>query len=162
MNFKEFQEYYKRYKRCPNDSFVRKNPYTARQLETRYKRYIRKESKKEVTSSIRELAIKRDNNECQLYKLANAEERKLIDSQLFLEVKHLDMAHVFNKSSYPELKYDLENVTMIYRLFHNRLDTQCNPITGKQIDSNELRRWWQIIIGEDRWNNLINKIEDNQ
>jgi len=162
MNFREFQEYYKKYKRCPNDAFVRKNPYTGKQLETRYKKYVRKQSKKEITSNIRELAIKRDRNQCQLYKLLTRQDRDIVDSQLFKETMHLDMAHVFNKSSYPELKYELDNVVMIYRLFHNRLDTQCNPITGKPIDKKELEKWWKVIIGIDRWNNLIYKIQEKK
>lgn len=157
--FKEFCDYYYKNNRCLGDAFVRKNPYTCKQLKTRYNKYLKRQSKHIKSSELRQMAMKRDNNTCQLYKLLDGDLKREVDAQLYNEIRHLDMAHVFNKSSYPFLKYDLENVTMIYRLFHNRLDTQCNPINGKPIEKYELEEWWKLIVGIERWENLKRKIK---
>ena len=51
----------------------------------------------------------------------------------FIDGVNADMAHVFNKSSYPWMKYEPRNVVLLSRIFHNRLDEFKHPITGKQI-----------------------------
>ena len=157
MTFEEFKEYYKKHGRCPNDAFKRKNSYTIKQFKTRYKKYCRKQNNKQLKSiDLRQQAMKRDKG-CQLYKKLHSEDKILINSELYGKFGHLDMAHILNKSSYPELKYNINNVVMISRLFHTRLDTQLNPLTGKRISKDELTSWWMFIIGDERYEKLLQK-----
>ncbi len=156
MTFDEFEEYYKKHNICPDDAFIRKNPYTYHQLITRYKKYCKKHMEKTKSQLLREEALKRDKY-CQISVLLNGWEQAHIRQEIFGELNQLDMAHVFNKSSRPDLKYDIDNVIMIKRIFHNRLDCQLDPITGKGITKEELKNWWMKIIGKDKYNKLEKK-----
>lgn len=155
MTFEEFKDYYKKYGKCPNDAFERKNPYTPKQFRTRYEKYMKKYNNEGKTKNqvLREKALERDKH-CQLLYKLSVLAQKEIRQQIFGDLNHLDMAHVFNKSSYPHLRYDIDNVVMIKRIFHNRLDTQCDPVTGKRISKEELEKWWKIIIGVNRYETL--------
>ena len=42
MEFEEYKEHYEQYGMCKGDSFIRKNKYTEKQLQTRYEKIYEK------------------------------------------------------------------------------------------------------------------------
>lgn len=165
ITLEEFMEFYRSYGFCKGDTYRRKNPYTPSQLKTRYKKYIRKLEKQEEKQEedkityvdIKNQVYTRDTNRCRLYnKLSpyqQIEVSELLSSDQF---GTLDIAHVFSRGVYPHMKYDVDNMVLLYRLFHSRLDAHLNPITGKYIANEELEDWWKLIIG----NTLYEKLRD--
>lgn len=153
MTYEQFKEHYEKHGLCVNDSFKRKNPYTENQLKTRYEKYKKKldEDNETEDQTLRKNLLKRDKT-CQLFaKLTWQEKIDLKKHEIFVDYKNCDTAHIFNKSSYPWMRYDLLNVVLLSRVFHNRLDQHKHPITGKQMSNEETNEWWIRIVGKDRW-----------
>lgn len=142
---------------CINDSFRRKNPYTEKQLLTRYEKYRKKidENGETQDQKLRKELLKREKS-CQLFRILTIDEKlKLKNNNIYVDYKNCDTAHVFNKSSYPWMRYELKNVVLLSRIFHNRLDENKNPITGKQMSREETNNWWIRIIGKETWDYLF-------
>ena len=157
MTLEEYTIKYRKNGMAPGDSFKRKNPYTEAQLETRYNKYMSKRTEDGKTEQqvLREKAIKRDKNECQFCKLLSPRNKTRLNYEnRMIGAIGLDMCHVFEKSSYPKLKNDLENVTMLKRIVHNRLDEQKDPETGKLVAKEIIDAYWEAIVGADRYWNL--------
>ena len=55
--------------------------------------------------------------------------------------KNLDIAHILGKGEKPELKFDLDNVVIIGRLWHSRIDKFKDPLTNMSI-SQQVRLYW--------------------
>lgn len=179
MTLEEFKEYYSKYGRLPNDISVRKGKMNELQLETRYKKYIQqtnnrqRESKKivnrEYTSFIddkwEELKSKLDLTECQLIKRLKEEKQDEAIKELKKNAKWLlktiDPAHIFSRSGYPYLKYELENVVPLNRFSHSCLDTMRDPITGKNITKEEHKLFWMFIAGIDVYKRLEQRIREH-
>lgn len=159
MTFEEFEEFYNEKGIAPGDSFRRKNRYTDAQLETRYKRYCKKHSEdgKTKLQALRDRAMSRDNT-CQLCAKLNRHDISKIEN-VCADIGNfeLDMAHIFPRGRYPHMQYDLSNVVMLYRPVHNCLDGGCNPVTGKPCSKEEIVAWWELIVGEDRYERLERK-----
>ena len=179
LSYDAFKDYYRRRGRCPNDSMVRKNPLNEKQLQTRYKQYTKSEERKAARyeeqlrkakekkfqekaddSEWREVANKvhkRDNEECQLLKVLTPEEKKELLSNAGGFIHTLDPAHVFRKSSYPHMKYDVGNIYLLNRYSHSNLDNQKSPINGKSITPMEAVIWWIRIVGNTKYAELLEK-----
>jgi hypothetical protein len=69
----------------------------------------------------------------------------------------VDPAHVLPRSTHPHLIYDPENIVMLSRLFHSRLDTYRHPLTGTPLSKEEHRKWWKRIVGTERLRRLEDK-----
>ena len=180
----EFTEFYKKYKRFPNGLYC--NPdkvLNSKQLESKYKKYLisgekrldrfskqsKKQSKKPKIKidnkwiETREKVFIRDKETCQYYKSLNLNDQ--FKAQKILEenshLLDLDPAHIFGKGSYPKLKYDTDNIVLLFRFFHSRIDNYLHPVTGKSITKEERNNIWISIIGIEKWNSLLNKIKNN-
>jgi hypothetical protein len=93
---------------------------------------------------VRELVIRRDKT-CRLWNCLTKEERIYVLSNFaddfnFLS-KILDPAHIVPRSQDKTKKYDPENILLISRFFHGRLDTYKNPVTNKRMTSEQRLEW---------------------
>jgi len=162
MTLEEFTKNYYKYGKCSNQIRKPKNKLNEKQIKTQYDKYIKKLNDKkefevdEKWIKVREEVFNRDGY-CQLFDKLNAIELSFIKESLFYDTKIIDPAHVFGKGAYPHLKYDPENIVSLMRLFHSRLDSYHNPITGEPIDKLEHENWWRRIVGNDRYNKLKRK-----
>ena len=55
------------------------------------------------------------------------------------------MAHVESIARRPDLKYDINNVVLISRFFHYRLDTYRCLTTGKKINDDERNFYLKLL-----------------
>lgn len=156
MTFSDYKKHYEKYGMCINDSFRRKNPYTEKQLITRYEKYKKDLDEQGQTQDekLRKEVVKRDRT-CRLFEVLTWQEKiDLRKHDIIVDYKNCDMAHVFNKSSHPWMRYDLRNVVYLSRIFHSRLDSNKHPITGKQMTKNEAINWWIRIVGNKTYSYL--------
>lgn len=152
-----------------------KNPLSDRQLESKYNKYLKKLEKqkekinRQMEKSLKTIKTDKDwesvkkevydrDRACQLwYKLTRKEIEEVKDQTGYFLLDTEDYAHVFGRGVYPHLKYDPDNVVMLTRLFHSRLDHFYNPISGEQIDKKEQEEWWIRIVGIKRYKRLKKK-----
>lgn len=115
----------------------------------------------EQWQNVKDFIYRRDSGECQFLRKLTLAETFLLKKSLtnFSLLKELDPAHVFPVSLYPELCYNVENVVLLSRPFHERLDNHCSPVTGEPVTEEELASFWKRIIGEQRYNKLLTLIE---
>lgn len=153
MTFEEFIEHYEKYGRCKGDAFKNKNKLNEKQLKTKYKNYMKKFNNDGLTldQELREVILKRDIGCRLMCKLTDAE-KSLVSNELMLDI--LDVAHVFGKSAFPHMRYLEDNVVLLSKEFHSRLDAGKNPLTGKTISKEEHEGWWIRIVGEDKYKKL--------
>lgn len=145
-------------KRCKLDS-KRKACYKkyVKKQNQKFERMIQKDDRWEKTKI---LVSKRDNNKCQIWEiLTQKEQTYILDKYLddYIYHKDIDHAHIKNKGSYPELKYDPDNVVLVRRLFHSLLDQLKHPVYRTPITSQERENW--LIAARDKKKNRKN-IED--
>lgn len=85
--------------------------------------------------------------------LDNDQKRDLTNqygSYIFSSVK--DCAHILPKNLYPTLRYDKDNIILINRFFHERLDKFLDLITGEYIGLEGKKRWIEKIMqGNGLW-----------
>jgi hypothetical protein len=106
---------------------------------------------------IRELAMRRDGGMCRLWAvLTPYEKRELLQGGGDI-IRILDTAHVFGKNANPHMRYDLDNVAMLFRTFHERLDQGKSPVSGKTIPHSEKVDWWRRIVGEQLYDILAER-----
>jgi len=97
--------------------------------------------------------VKSRDRSCRLMKVLTAKEALLlIKGGGPLSV--LDPAHVFGSGPFPHMVYDTDNVVLLNRVAHDRLDTFKDPITGKPITKEEHTVWWKRIVGEKIYESL--------
>ena len=99
---------------------------------------------------LREIVVKSDVC-CRLNSTLTREELYLYGSS---SDGCFDVAHVFGKSAFPHMRYLEDNVVLLSREFHSRLDAGKNPLTGKTISKEEHEGWWIRIVGEDKYKKL--------
>lgn len=168
MTFEEFEAFYKEKGRCPNDIQPRSKPLNDKQLRRRYNQYVRSVERKEerekgylepdeLWEQVRQEVTHRDGLRCVLFDQLTIEEAEEISPLDDFDPSLVDPAHVLPRSTHPHLIYDPENIVMLSRLFHSRLDTYRNPLTGSPISKDEHRKWWDRIAGRERIERLYNK-----
>jgi len=75
---------------------------------------------------------KKWKNYCFLWKCLTEEERKKVRKDvLYLNSTAIDLAHIFSRSTHPELKEDISNVVFIARGFHSFLTQKKSFLEGK-------------------------------
>lgn len=93
---------------------------------------------------------------CRLWKTLTLDERILV-RETFADLlwinRSLDCAHAIPKSVDPTLYYDINNVFLIGRFFHSRLDQYKDPVTAITI-SKERRAKWFLRIRNGAINNV--------
>lgn len=179
LTFEQFVCYYEKFHRFPDNSYISPKGYNEQQFRTKYKRFLssqkkRKEKSKKTVEKqrqknveraskldekwehLKEIVDKRDGHSCRLFKLLSIDEKKSVQEYLHNRMKTIDRAHIFRRSKYIHMKYMAENVVCLYRLFHSRLDSFCDPLTGIAITSEEVDKWWRRIVGEEKYNWLEN------
>jgi hypothetical protein len=177
LSYDEFLEFYRKNRRFPHGSYVSPKPLNDTQLHTKYKGYLSWVEKKQIKvekaitrrnelnierantidekwEHLKEIVDRRDSHTCRLYYQLDNEERRQIKESFYGKFRTIDRAHVFRRSRYPHMKYDSENVYCLSRLFHSRLDSYQDPITGKAIDEEASVAWWKRIIGEEKYSIL--------
>jgi hypothetical protein len=59
--------------------------------------------------------------------------------------ENLDSAHIEGKGENPSMKYNVDNIVIIGRLWHGLIDTYKDPITRKPITQEERIKWFERI-----------------
>ncbi len=171
----EFIAYYCQRGKTPNQMGYPKNSLNMTQLSSLYKKYQKSEIKKKAVQQrfkdnqkkknlqqkenpkidekwlkVKRQVFNRDKYNCQLLPYLPDEYIDL-RNRLF----GLDPCHVFGKGAYPHMKYDVDNVVTLHRLFHSRLDQYQHPFTGDSISHSEIYEWWKKIVGSKRFSILL-------
>ena len=115
---------------------------------------IEKKEEREKRLNLKDQVEKRDKT-CLVLKILTNEEFKYVcdnyTSSLF-KLKRKDMAHLLPKSQYPESEYDLDNVILLSRFFHELLDNYQDLITHEHIGKEGKERWiTRIMQGNNLW-----------
>jgi hypothetical protein len=155
MEIDEFVKFCEK-KRCPRHSFVTKNCLKKSKQDTCYQKFISKVKEVKVDEELKntyDIVLKRDKGKCRLLAILTKDELSLIVEPLGT----IDNAHIFGKGAYPHLKYDHENIILLHRLFHSRLDTGRDPITGKPSDALHKEYWWMRVLGKEKYDKLLKK-----
>lgn len=167
--FEDFCSFYEERGFLPNDVGRRKNTLNEKQLYTRFQKYLKSEEKKRQAleryyskdEKWEELKSHLDLSKCTLcerlkYFMAfdSLEELQLSAGHL---ITIIDPAHIFGKGAYPHMKYDIDNVVSLNRFSHSMLDQNRDPINGNPIKSEEVKQWWTIIVGLDRYEELFSR-----
>jgi len=164
-------------KRCLRQTMITPQCHKNYKQEQCYNKYVQKQEKDKLKRQdnyqkqknkpievdgqwieVREKVRQRDGNKCRLLSILTTEEKvRLLKEQrenIWLN-KTIDPAHVIARSQSPKLIYCERNIVMLGRLFHSRLDTMQNPLTGKPIIKEEVESWWIRIIGYEEYVWLI-------
>lgn len=149
----EYKNFYKENERLIDNPIKNKNKYTDKQLTTKYKNYLEKFNEDGLTKDqvLREKVLERDNNTCRLWKVLTPKEKGECSLPMPLGC---DVAHIFPKGRYPNLRYDMDNTVLLFRAFHNRLDEGKNPLNGKMATKEEIEAWWIRLIGKEKYEEL--------
>ena len=178
----DFVAYYHKNGKTPNQMGYPKNPLNIKQLKSLFVKYrqslLKKENvkkrqienkQKKIKSQIenpsvdlkwaevRKAAFKRDHYKCQLMYFLPDEYVELRN-----HLQGLDPCHVFGRGAYPHMKYDLDNIVSLHRLFHSRLDEYRHPFTGDSISHKEIYEWWKKIVGAKRYHDLLKRSEQRR
>ncbi len=158
LSKEEYINYYKDRGKTVDQIGKSNNPLNERHLLTKYNKYVAKEEKKnnsyvvdEKWLETKQLVKDRDKGVCQLLnKLPFQIKQTLIEnSNGFYKI--LDPAHRISRGSSVSKKYEVSNVWTLNRYSHSLLDQYKHPIYGHNIKKKEHDLWWQIIIGEIKY-----------
>lgn len=96
----------------------------------------------------------RDNNQCLALKILTLDEIRKVEIQddYWLSQKYIDGAHIIPRSSCPSQIYNKNNVILLGRFFHSRIDNYKDLITGEDIGLEGSAVWWtRIMHGNKLW-----------
>ena len=147
-------------------SYTGKGKLNSKQLNTKYKDYLKKvEALNNKDHSLsyqaewevcRAEVYKRDNNECQLFKILTEDERDIAIKSgynLYNHTSKISPAHFVSRSRSTELRCIVDNVVTMAIIFHNRIDNGSDPITGEFIGKDKvLTKWWKRVLPIDIYN----------
>jgi|GEM_PF-2110855 len=174
LNYEEYIDYYHTQGKTIDQMNTPNKTLNELQLRSKFEKYqkklkkqedawlrqIEKKQNKEYTKDerweqVKQKVITRDKNQCQLWAILTKEEKDYIHGTTgnFL-LNTIDPAHVFPRSTHPHMKYNADNVVMLSRLFHSRLDHFYDPILGDAITREQQREYWKLIIGVERYKKL--------
>jgi hypothetical protein len=176
FTFQQYIDYYNRHGKTIDQMQPPKNPLTEEQLWGKYQKYRKKlerqshkakedlqkyfNNKKQSKEDNRwkELVqkVRRRDKTCLLWKKLPKEiQRELLNDNGSFLLSYVDPAHVFPRSTNPHMKYCEDNVVLLSRLFHSRLDEYKDPLTSEPLDQESHTWWWKTIIGEKWYNKLL-------
>lgn len=181
FTYEQYKEFYYNNGRTIDQMNKPRNRLNESQLESKYEKYLKKYRKQqdrleeqiqkqfeksfnidEKWEEVKKRVYERDKD-CQLWvRLTKGETDWLVNQNGFFLLETVDPAHVFGKGAYPHLKYDEDNIVLLSRLFHSRLDHFYDPLTGSSIDKETQERWWKLIVGEERYNRLEEKARNGK
>jgi len=167
LDFNEFIEFYEKYGKTPNQINPQKNKLNEAQIRAKFVAYekaeIKKDQKKlkkdERLLSVYAWVDERDNYSCRLLNKLSVQELLYVSNTngVFL-LSIIDHAHILPRSTHSYLKYDVDNIVLLSRLFHSRLDEFRDPITGEYIGKVMAGQWWQYILGSPQHDSLLKKL----
>ena len=85
-------------------------------------------------------------NYCRIWNILTDSEKKYFDehySDAAFINENLDVCHIQERSSHPELKYTVENAVICGRMFHSRLDAYTSPVYARSITKEERNKWFE-------------------
>lgn len=147
-----------------HEKYLKKLEKQKQSIERQREKMFNKSSKvdekwKEVVKQVKE----RDNNECQLWSiLSKYEKESILSTTGYFLLDKVDPAHIFGKGAYPHMKYDPDNIILLSRLLHSRIDHYTDPITDKTITKKEHIDWWIRIVGKQRYDRLLKKSQNKE
>ena len=89
---------------------------------------------------------KRDHNMCRCCMQLTPGEMMAFRKSRPGPLQPLQHAHRNPVSIYPDIAHDPNNVALLCRAHHDRIDRYCDPITGKPISKEEHEQWWERIM----------------
>lgn len=95
--------------------------------------------------AVRNKCRTRDKNMCCICRLITPGEyaQFLISNGAF--TGKLDVAHIDAVGSHVEKTYDLDNVALLCRCHHQRMDSMEDPVTGKKMKKSDREAWWERV-----------------
>jgi len=168
LDFEEYVNYYKKYKRCLGQMQNPKHTLSERELKSKYEKYIKPKKEKTQKGSwddplwqeVADKVWKRDKNECRLLSKLKIDNPDLylyfIKNNMKSLYTKLDLAHIIPRSQSRILYYEPSNIILLSRPVHSNLDTYHDPITGKAITKEEQEGWWRYIVGGLVYDSLLN------
>jgi hypothetical protein len=183
LTFEEYCQFYYKNNKFINSNYTFNNKLNDTQLKSKYEKYLKSNEKQtnakqryiennnnKITEKILnnefedekwieicKLVDIRDNFKCRLKTILNFQDTKILNENNPILLNQIDHAHIIGKGKCPELKYDIDNIICLNRQSHSWIDNYRNPINGKQITNEERIIWWKKIIGEDKYNKLLEK-----
>jgi hypothetical protein len=174
MTIENFILFFKKYRYFPEEVYFNKNKaesFTDKDYNKYYNKYLEKIQKKEnKLNENKIIKIDEDWENCKrqvdlrdpdgaefLNKLTKFE-KKVLTNKIFSSISVIDYAHIFEKSKYPSLKYDPDNIIKLPRLVHSSIDHNKDWVTDKFISKEDKKNFWIRFIGKNKYNNLLNKI----
>ena len=173
MTFEDYCTFYKKYGKCLNQLSKPKHTLNEKELFSKWKSY----SKAKVKSSqkvqkgvvgdpfwdeVSNLVWKRDEGKCRFLSKLKIDKYEdywyIINIAPYDLLQKLDLAHVIPRSKSKKLYYDPDNIVLLSRYVHSSLDTYHDPITGKSITKSQVDNWWKYIVGEDKYEKLLENI----
>jgi len=169
-SFEDYKRYVDKYNRLPGGFGGNlKKVLSEVSLEKKFNSYVKRNMKKEEkrlnaqtpfsSKDLNWVNLKNeiwevDHGECQLLaslKVLSKDDPEFEKIYLYAKKQYnpdntLDSAHIIPRSFSKTLQYDLENVVLLQRIFHSRIDFGKNPLTGDPCSKQEIREWWDIIL----------------
>jgi len=152
MTLEEFKEYYEINGRLPNGQKEIKQGWNYQ-----YKKYLKKQKKKDDWVEAREKAYRRNPNGEQFFNALTDQEYNFY-SNLYGIFATLDPCHIIGKGECPkkELMNNPDNILVAPRYFHSYIDTFKNPFTQEHelITKEQREQIWIRFIGQEMWDEL--------
>lgn len=115
-----------------------------------------KEKGKEIedNTNFKKLILIRDKI-CMIDKILSTNEKEILFESFgesIFKNKFLDIIHILDRNHYPQFEFDLDNVFLGGRFFHERLDNYQDLITGEIIGKDGKQYWIERIMkGNNLW-----------
>lgn len=84
---------------------------------------------------------------CRLWKSLTATQQDYVLDNHIQELwlnNYLDCCHILPKDLYPDLKYNLDNIILMGRYFHQLLDDFKNPVTKEKISEKQRLEFFEL------------------
>ena len=172
LSFEEFRASYEKTGMIPLSIGKRSKPLTDEALNLSYKKYCAKIEKQEKRLAEKMQggndeekkfvkAVRDRDEDCVLTDRLDLDAFRLVKNDPIFKQGVLDVAHIISRARAPHVKYDPDNAVLLNRLFHSRIDTYRNPISGQPMSEEQREKWLQILVGDERWKRLQDKYRKN-
>ena len=106
----------------------------------------RRDKNDEEWKRVKEIVQKRDKGICRFLRILTPSEMKIFKKSLKgASVGRLDPAHIIAVGHDIRLCYDPDNIVLLCRVAHDRIDNMRSPLTGEIINADQQKAWWKRI-----------------
>lgn len=106
----------------------------------------RRDKDDEKWKEVKEIVWKRDKGICRFLRILTPSEMCIFNASLHgASPGRLDPAHIIAVGHDITLCYDPDNIVLLCRVAHDRIDNMRSPLTGKIINLEEQKAWWARI-----------------